>query len=365
MPPDRNDPRPTVEPPGLAAGSPSLETAGDAAASLRAEAPTDRNPAAVPRAGAPTRREPAPAQLSTEEFEAAIEALVRAGSPGAVLRQARLMRRLSIADVASTTRIRSEYVAAMEEGTPGVLPPGRYGLSLYRSYAIFLGVPPDDVVRMYDLESGRRSRSVGIFGAQVSVQSSRRLVAVAVITAAVAIAGALWYLLQPLSAADIEAATTRVLAQATFLPGVAPSSTKPAVPPTVALSSLAPTPVPTPVPVPTTVPRPVASPTPITTATATQPSTPDEEPEPEPEPVDPSVVSLTFTEDSWVRISVDGRQVFEGIVRSPDTRTYSGDVVTVVAGNGSGVDLVAYGDRIGVVGKANEVFEGVYRRPTR
>ncbi|NCA13437.1 MAG: hypothetical protein EBS89_04790 [Proteobacteria bacterium] len=232
MPPDRNDPRPTVEPPGLAAGSPSLETAGDAAASLRAEAPTDRNPAAVPRAGAPTRREPAPAQLSTEEFEAAIEALVRAGSPGAVLRQARLMRRLSIADVASTTRIRSEYVAAMEEGTPGVLPPGRYGLSLYRSYAIFLGVPPDDIVRMYDLESGRRSRSVGIFGAQVSVQSSRRLVAVAVITAAVAIAGALWYLLQPLSAADIEAATTRVLAQATFLPGVAPSSTKPAVPPT-------------------------------------------------------------------------------------------------------------------------------------
>jgi cytoskeletal protein RodZ len=137
------------------------------------------------------------------------------------------------------------------------------------------------------------------------------------------------------------------------------------VPPTVALSSLAPTPVPTPVPVPTTVPRPVASPTPITTATATQPSTPDEEPEPEPEPVDPSVVSLTFTEDSWVRISVDGRQVFEGIVRSPDTRTYSGDVVTVVAGNGSGVDLVAYGDRIGVVGKANEVFEGVYRRPSR
>ena len=89
------------------------------------------------------------------------------------------------------------------------------------------------------------------------------------------------------------------------------------------------------------------------------------EEEPEPEPVDPAVVSLTFVEDSWVRISVDGKQVFEGIVRSPDTRAYSGDVVTVVAGNGSGVELVAYGDRIGVVGKRNEVFEGVYRRPSR
>jgi|GEM_PF-938731 cytoskeletal protein RodZ len=363
MPPDRNDPRPTVGPPGLAAGSPSRKTPGDAAASFPAEAPTDRNPAAVPRAGAATRREPAPAQLSTEEFEAAIETLVRAASPGAVLRQARLMRRLSIADVASTTRIRSEYVAAMEDGTLGVLPPGRYALSLYRSYAIFLGVPPDDIVRMYDLESGRRSRSVGIFGAQVSVQSSRRLIAVAVITVAIAIAGALWYFLQPLSAADIEAATTRVLAQATFLPGVAPAATKPAVPPTVALSSLASTPVPTPVPVPTTVPRPVASPTPVTTVTGTLPSA--SEGETEPEPVDPSVVSLTFVEDCWVRVSVDGRQVFEGIVRSPDTRTYSGDVVTVVAGNGAGVNLVAYGDRIGVVGKPNEVFEGVYRRPSR
>ena len=31
----------------------------------------------------------------------------------------------------------------------------------------------------------------------------------------------------------------------------------------------------------------------------------------------------------------------------------------------SGVELVAYGDRIGVVGKRNEVFEGVYRRPSR
>ena len=359
--PDRDDPRPTVEPPGPVAGSPSPETSGAAAALPPSDTPTSPSPAVNPRTSAQARREPAAAQLSPEEFEAAIEALVRAGSPGAVLRQARLMRRLSIADVASTTRIRSEYVAAMEDGTAGVLPPGRYGLSLYRSYAIFLGVPPDDIVRMYDREAGRRSRSVGIFGAQVSVQSSRRLVAVAVITVAVAIAGALWYFLQPLSAADIEAATTRVLAQATFLPGVAPAPTKPAVPPTVALSSLAPTPVPTPVPVPTSVPRPVAAPTPLTTATATLLT----EPEEEPEPIDPSVVSLTFVEDSWVRISVDGKQGFEGIVRSPDTRTYSGDVVTVVAGNGSGVDLVAYGDRIGIVGKRNEVFEGVYRRPSR
>jgi cytoskeleton protein RodZ len=277
------------------------------------------------------------------------------------------MRRLSIADVASTTRIRSEYVAAMEDGTAGVLPPGRYGLSLYRSYAIFLGVPPDDIVRMHDRESGRRSRSVGIFGAKVSVQSSRRLVAIAVVAVALTVAGALWYFLQPLSAAEIEAATTRVLAQATFLPGIAPAATRSAAPPTMSLSSLASTPVPTPVPVPTSVPKPTTAPTPIAAATETLATTPIAEPEeePEPEPVDPTVVSLTFVEDSWIRISVDGKQVFEGIVRSPDTRTYAGDIVTVVAGNGSGVELVAYGDRIGVVGKRNEVFEGVYRRPSR
>ena len=84
--------------------------------------------------------------------------------------------------------------------------------------------------------------------------------AAAVVAVAVAVAGALWYFLQPLSAAEIEAATTRVLAQATFLPGVAPAATRAPVPPTVALSSLAPTPVPTPVPVPTSVPKPTAAP---------------------------------------------------------------------------------------------------------
>jgi cytoskeleton protein RodZ len=365
--PDRNDSRPSVEPPGIAAGSPSPDSQGAAAALPVSDAPTVRNPVVNPRVTANARREPAPAQLSAVEFEAAIEALVRAGSPGAVLRQARLMRRLSIADVASTTRIRSEYVAAMEDGTAGVLPPGRYGLSLYRSYAIFLGVPPDDIVRMHDRESGRRSRSVGIFGAKVSVQSSRRLVAIAVVAVALTVAGALWYFLQPLSAAEIEAATTRVLAQATFLPGIAPAATRSAAPPTMSLSSLASTPVPTPVPVPTSVPKPTTAPTPIASVTETLATTPIAEPEeePEPEPVDPTVVSLTFVEDSWIRISVDGKQVFEGIVRSPDTRTYAGDIVTVVAGNGSGVELVAYGDRIGVVGKRNEVFEGVYRRPSR
>jgi cytoskeleton protein RodZ len=305
------------------------------------------------------------ANLSADTFEATIEALVRAGSPGAVLRQARLMRRLSIADVASTTRIRSEYVSAMEDSTPGVLPPGRYGSSLYRSYAIFLGVPPDDIVRMYDRESGRRTRSVGIFGAQVSVQSSRRLVALAIVILAAAIAGALWYVLQPVGVAEIEAATNRVLAQATFLPGVAPASTRITAGPTATLTTLAPTPVWTPVPLPARVPDPTVAPMSIAAATSTVPGVPDAEDEPEPEPVDPDVVSLIFVEDCWVSISVDGKRVFEGIVRPPDTRNFSGAVVAVVVGNGSGVDLTAYGDRVGIVGKRDEIFQAVYRRPSR
>ena len=365
IPPDRNDPRPSVEPPGQGAGPPPPVTPAVAAALPPSETPSVTVPAVNSRTAVTTQREPSSANLSADEFQATIEALVRAGSPGAVLRQARLMRRLSIADVASTTRIRSEYVSAMEDGTPGILPPGRYGLSLYRSYAIFLGVPPDDIVRMYDREAGRRARSVGIFGAQVSVQSSRRVIAFTVIIIMAVVASVLWYLLQPLSVAEIEAATNRVLAQATFLPGVAPATTRVPVPPTVALTTLAPTPVPTPVPIPTSVPNPTVSRTPTAMPTPTVSALPDVEESVEEEPIDPDVVSLTFVEDSWIRISVDGKQVFEGIVRSPDTRTYSGDVVTVVAGNGSGVELVAYGDRVGIVGKPNEVFQGVYRRPSR
>ena len=293
--------------------------------------------------------------LGAADFVATIEALVRTGSSGAVLRQARLMRRISISDVGATTRIRPEYVAAMEDGTPGVLPPGRYGLSLYRSYAIFLGVPPDDIVRMRDLEAGRRARSVSIFGARVSVQSSRRLVAVAVIVTALALAATFWHVLQPLGTGEIEAATARALAQATYLPGITAAPTR--MPPAATVS------LPTAAPAPTTAPVPSRVLGGAPTATS-EPASPGRVAAPVSGPVDPGVVTLSFLEESWVRVSVDGTLVFEGTARPNERRNYSGDVVAVVIGNAAGVDLVAFGDRVGVVGKTGEVFEAIYRRPS-
>jgi cytoskeleton protein RodZ len=91
---------------------------------------------------------------------------------GAALRQAREQRRLSIADVAHTTRISVRMLEAIEAGRFDQLPGGLYTRGMLRAFAREVGLDPEQVVALYRNHSEtQRERSPASEPAEV--QSDR------------------------------------------------------------------------------------------------------------------------------------------------------------------------------------------------
>lgn len=68
---------------------------------------------------------------------------------GAWLREAREERRLTLADVQQLTKIRSRYLAAIEEGDFSVLPES-YARVFVRTYAMGIGLDPRPLMARFD-----------------------------------------------------------------------------------------------------------------------------------------------------------------------------------------------------------------------
>jgi len=62
---------------------------------------------------------------------------------------ARLLQKLSLADVEETTKIRPKYLEALEENNFANLPPGMYGRAFLRTYARLLGLNAEELVAEY------------------------------------------------------------------------------------------------------------------------------------------------------------------------------------------------------------------------
>ena len=73
---------------------------------------------------------------------------------GASLKQARLARGLSLADVSASLRLRGAYLDAIENDRREALPGPVYANGYVRSYAAFLGMDPDEAVRRFKREAG-------------------------------------------------------------------------------------------------------------------------------------------------------------------------------------------------------------------
>ncbi len=68
---------------------------------------------------------------------------------GNTLREARIRRGLTLADVENVTKIRSKYVEALEENDFEVLPGPTVVKGFLRSYALFLRLPADPLIEEY------------------------------------------------------------------------------------------------------------------------------------------------------------------------------------------------------------------------
>jgi transcriptional regulator with XRE-family HTH domain len=88
-------------------------------------------------------------RLSPEEARARARRRQRALSElGARLREAREYRHLSLAAASLATQIRVEHLAALESGNLRALPGRAYTHAFVRTYASYLGIDPDELVRL-------------------------------------------------------------------------------------------------------------------------------------------------------------------------------------------------------------------------
>lgn len=70
-------------------------------------------------------------------------------TPGDLLREKRLLKELSLEDVAKKTKIKVEYLAAIENSDYLSLPSSTFAKGFLRNYAAFLYLNPDTIVAMF------------------------------------------------------------------------------------------------------------------------------------------------------------------------------------------------------------------------
>jgi cytoskeleton protein RodZ len=73
---------------------------------------------------------------------------------GQILKENRLRKGVTISEVSLSTKITIKTLQAMEEGDPLNLPPKTFLRGFVRSYAVFLGLDPDEILRTFHEEMG-------------------------------------------------------------------------------------------------------------------------------------------------------------------------------------------------------------------
>ncbi len=254
-------------------------------------------------------------------------------SLGETLRDRRQECGWSLEELAQRTRIRRDYLEALEEGNYNLLPADVHTRGFLRTYALALGIPDQEVLAMYQRERGQ-PEIVSI--AAVSrpprrhsciVPSLGFFLIATVLTLGI---GSVIYfgLLNPIT--------------------VAPTPTP--APPTP--TDLVPTRQPTAF---------LVVQTPGTTATLAPNQTPQAPPM---TPGQGLQAVFKVTADCWIRVTADGIQVFEGTLPAGTTRTFTANKdLSARMGNAGGVQVTLNGQDLGVQGKEGEIVNKTWTAP--
>ena len=259
---------------------------------------------------------------------------------GAMLRRARLAQGLDLADMAERIKVNPNYLKALESDDLSGLPGGFFYKSFVRQYAAALGVDQRRVERaLSDLPlqenetpAGREDESIL---KEIPPVESRAPAApgllifnglgpsIAVLVLVVLACGgfsAWWRRMQTIPLLDNSPReVSRLLPpDATPTPTPTPSDESPAV---------TPTPTPAAAPDSTTAPASASAP-----ASAPAVATPP--------PAGGVRIVLTASQDSWVRVWTDGREVFSGTLKAQESKTFDGSTsARLRTGNASGLTV--------------------------
>lgn len=247
---------------------------------------------------------------------------------GEILLSEREKRGLTVKDVEAATSIRALYISAIENNNFTVIPGEVYLKGFIRNYANYLGLNGQEMVDLYRKQQLPPSEPA-IEPAMPEPDAS---------PAAVNAGGsaAKWVILG--------AAAVILAAGAWWL--TAGKETNPVQPKAG---------IPAPNAAPAQPQAPIQSPA--------QAPTPSPLPAQQPAKTKPVVVTAKFTAECWAQITVDGKEVFEGIEEAGALKTWEAEqTITVKLGNAGAAELVHNGQPVGKLGSLGEVVVKKFAR---
>jgi cytoskeleton protein RodZ len=282
-------------------------------------------------------------------------------SVGELLKRERERQGLRLTEIAEQTRIKQRYLEALERDDFDSLPGRFFARSFTTQYAERLGVngaelhdalerqvaPPQPIPA-----PGAGKEVIGgtswvyqeysvdpLPEGSASALNARKMTASVVMLLAVVVAcGAIFWLWQRSQLSSTSASTAASNAENTSaIQSVAPPAVQPA-------PKLEPTPTPT----PNTTAAVPASPTPA--------PAPPVDSNPQLPPAGKISLAITAKEDTWLRITADGKIIVQAVLTRGESRVLAAaENAKILLGNAGGVDIRFNGNDIGAVGPRGQV----------
>jgi cytoskeleton protein RodZ len=297
---------------------------------------------------------------------------------GQTLRQAREAKNVSLAQAERATRIRKDYLEALEEHQFSQLPAATYARGIVRNYAAYLGLEPAEMLASYEALTDTRPKSFEVMPATKPLDMSTHWAPnFAIIAFMIVMSLVVFTWMYSAYFQEADSLATGTVGVATVTPVSESILAAVGTQPTVATQGGG---------VATVTPSPTATATATLESTATTAVVPTETPAPpvdEPtEPVDdteevvqtdPTVAvdddeadttgAHTFvvwvTEEVWVGVTVNGESVADAVQPAGAELIFDGDTLSVSSGNSDYV--VVYVD--GVEYSLGDAWDATFSYP--
>lgn len=246
---------------------------------------------------------------------------------GERFRAAREARGLTLSDVAEQIRIRSVYLAAIEEENWPAIGAPVYVRGFLRTYARFLGLDAEEAVGAFNQQAAGATAEAPAEAEAVAARSSepRRLLPFIWIASVVAVLLIAYVAFNAFSPREPAAQTAPTVAL--------PSTTAGALPPDATAATASP--------------QTSASPDALVSPSATIAS-------------QANSLSVQLSAPSWLRVVIDGKVVSEGTFPAGTSKTFRGKRAVLLIGNAGGVRVFVDGKPIAPLGKAGAVVERAF-----
>ncbi|HEY8314694.1 MAG TPA: RodZ domain-containing protein [Candidatus Baltobacteraceae bacterium] len=238
-------------------------------------------------------------------------------SLGERFRSAREERGLTLSDVAEQIRIRSVYLAAIEEENWASIGAPVYVRGFLRTYARFLNLDPEDAVSTFNASAPASATASPVGEPSIGLRpgADRNLSPIIWVAGAIAvvlIAFVIYLFVSPPHPGGPGAVAALGTAAASTTPSPAALATaRPAAEPSAPLASSA-------------------------------------------------TLAIHLTAASWLRVTVDGNVSIEGTFPAGTSRTFHGKSALVRVGNAGGVEIIVDGKPIGKLGPPGDVAEKTF-----